>query len=612
MSVRWLFIVLLIAIAAAAFAHDIEVGAEGQTIGWTSPLDPDKDITVALSTDAPFEVYELRYRHVASVTTPVLLTQRDTVVTPKVNGSAVFTIPRSPSGFTIYNLWRKTQTGSTAQEVADANAALAKIDIARLEQERDDTPAQKKIDALQAELDELNDAAADTPHKKEIARLAKQIADLEKELETYVKIPVGRSVDAVKDVQAKLRPLRARKAELEEEDAAENPRKKEIEKLIAALEKDPERVQAIKVLDEAKAEKDKQQAIVDRVDEYDVLKVGLIIAGDKKKSLYYNLIGESIEGTLTLQEIGDVPMLVDGDLIYLLVGRKHSAQVGSFTLTVAKEDGTTIDSNPVRPTTNVPDLEAVEPPGAEPETVARRTEPKFAVDDAFEDIVLPFVRPARGNNILKMTVKTQATVVSLEKTEIEDGGAPKFSQTKEKTTVELLKDAELPQVHPLYRFNVTTGLAYSGIRQPGYEKVRTVDDDKSTTDVDESRYRIDTLRGNRKVRPNLAVTIYWKGNDPLRRLTLADRLIPNPMVALGFEDPTDNIFAGFSNELWRGVQITWGIHRGKIDVPKTRVNETEEKDLPTTMRSEAKQKFFIGISFNLNFLTKLIKIPAAS
>jgi hypothetical protein len=172
----------------------------------------------------------------------------------------------------------------------------------------------------------------------------------------------------------------------------------------------------------------------------------------------------------------------------------------------------------------------------------------YHADDAYSDVILPFGQKSKGGDVLDLTISTYAEVVTLDKETT--GNKPEKTRTTERKLVDLIRETELPQVHALYRFDVSPGLILSSLRDHEYFKAKTASDDPLTKEINEARYRTDDVRGEWRAFPTLAFTLYLKRVDIQERITLDEVLIPHPTVALALDslDPSKNMFFGFMHE----------------------------------------------------------------
>lgn len=308
-----------------------------------------------------------------------------------------------------------------------------------------------------------------------------------------------------------------------------------------------------------------------------ILKKGIIARGPHRKQVIFSFPRESFR----LNILGEAPVLTDADFLYVTLTNRTSKYQASFTLSVAVAKGTPIEEASVRPGGS-----------GERAFVTNTTETEI-----FDDVTLSVGKLFAGNDIPKLTITKSPLPVTQDET-----------KSGESQDVNLLTNYVLPQVHPLYRFNVTTGAMFSGVRDREFAKVQTQLDNPMTTE-NETRYRIAMTEAGRTIRPALGITLYWHPIDPLLPLRSRDRLIPQPTIAFGFQQPADNAFIGFTNEIARSVQLMWGVHRGKTSElqPRSDVAEDQQSTLPPT-RSRPQTKAFIGIAFNIKALGKIFGV----
>jgi hypothetical protein len=165
-------------------------------------------------------------------------------------------------------------------------------------------------------------------------------------------------------------------------------------------------------------------------------------------------------------------------------------------------------------------------------------------------------------------------------------------------------------VHALNTYNISTGIIYSGLRNPSFSRQESsapVTCPTGTTGctAEPEMYQTVTTPGARTVDPALFFTIYAFGKFDAERPWHPWDLKPEPTVGLSLSSPGSDYFFGAMSEVWRGVQVVGGLHEGKINqlVPPL-VNDPTSSAAPVT-----KQVFnhsgFIGVTFNISFIQTL-------
>jgi hypothetical protein len=525
--------------------------------------------------------YQVRYR--ADNTLPAqadILTDKDRSA---VAEGEVFSIPGSTKAspvppFITYNVWRIVRLTALKQQDIDAAEADRKA-------KADALAAAKMSPDYQEYLRQTKPEDVPPTAEEELdAQLKARIAVLEKEETAYSTMGTDAAVDPLTKVESELRTRRQELADLELKIAAK--RRADKEKMKAAA-KDVETKTAELQAAEAKL----------GPREFAVVKTGILIRGSHRRVAYFAFPPFEEGDNIRLQLMGDLPVLSEADALYVcLVNHQPGRHPKTFTLTVKSDKGSTIDEANIRPPAG--SHESGNDPNAVPPKIER-------ADPSYDDVVLPIGKRFAGNDIPKLTLVTTANVVSDNKTTTTDGKAVS-TKTVQQQDVTLLNEFVLPQVHPLYRFNMATGIVYGSLRDREFSKVQTQLDDPATTTVNEARYRIDSRRAGKEIRPVLGITWYWQPIDPLLPQSAADRWTPQPTLAFGSTSPTKNVYIGFTNEITRSVQIFWGYNRSTRTELQVRsdVDEDRQSALPPT-RTRPTGGPFIGVTLNIKNIGKL-------
>jgi hypothetical protein len=302
-----------------------------------------------------------------------------------------------------------------------------------------------------------------------------------------------------------------------------------------------------------------------------------------------------------VDRLTNLSSITDYDTAYAIVSNIVSGKhPNPFEISVTFKEGVALTLTPVRTVQDVP--------GTGTSTLApdEQLPDLEGEEEAYRDVIaeLESLR-FHGGQVPQLTVKTRGVVVTEDKSTTADGETT-TSRTEEVQDIKLLDNSDLPQVRTHFRYNFTTGIAASTLRDPDFQKVVTTADDPTTADVNEARYRVDRKEGDRRLNGFLGLTYYWRGVDNLSPLTVTDALIPNPTIGFGLSEPTENLFVGFSNEFLRNAQFVWGLHYGKISelVNRNVANEEADATAPAT-RKRFHAKPFIGLTLNLKFLDKV-------
>jgi hypothetical protein len=543
-------------------ATQIVTDKDGRTTSVKTGSSANDAITV-LVTDGDVDELTLLYRPVLTLTQPFVLSDADLKVKPDQ--------ARTPATFIFCSGYTTDSAEQPNLEKApcDSKWSRAPFVIYNIVEHRaaKPNPPPAPDPAIKAALlEKIKDA------QKELKTLTAVLAQINADLEGFTKIPAPEAVLAIKDLQKQRRDTQA---------------------LIQAQNDIIEKAKAAVVVE------DEKSALAESAKEAQILrKVGVIIQGARKRPIVYNF--SAATGTVPdrLVRVSDLPRLTDFDIGYVIVSNivpKDHPQ--PFDITVTWKAGSVLTLTPVRPVLDVPGTKG---------TAKLLGVDLSGEDTAYRDVVAE-IESLRfhGGEVPQLTVQTRGRAVTADKIVTTDGTVSQ-TKTEEVKDILLLDKSDLPQVRTHYRYNFTTGIAASSLRNPAFQKVRTVADDPTTTIVNEARYRIDRQRGDRRVNGFLGLTYYLRGIDTLRPLTLREALIPNPTVGFGLSEPLENAFFGFSNEIVRNGQIVWGIHCGKVNelVERNDINENEDATAPVT-KKKFHAKPFIGLTLNLKFLDKV-------
>jgi hypothetical protein len=313
-----------------------------------------------------------------------------------------------------------------------------------------------------------------------------------------------------------------------------------------------------------------------------VLKIGGVFVGARREAVFYDFSTRADNTTLQLSPMGAYPVVTADERVFAVIANvDRSHHPFPFRLNATVSAGTAVNVEPVRPSFEATTLEMKAPD-------------KPVSAQAFRDVFLSIRDAVPPNGNVEVTITTER---------------PTAADPKKLETVTLVDKAKYPQFRARYRFNFATGVFNSRLRDQQFVKVRTIGDDPATDKVNEARYRIDALEGDRQVRPVFALSYYVFPVDIQSAVGWRDALLPAPTLAFGFVKPQDNIYLGFTHELWRNVQIFYGYHFGVKTEMVTRnvVNEDEEPTAPPTRERRAEKEFAWGLSFNLSALAKVFK-----
>lgn len=167
------------------------------------------------------------------------------------------------------------------------------------------------------------------------------------------------------------------------------------------------------------------------------------------------------------------------------------------------------------------------------------------------------------------------------------------------------------QVHALNSYNVAFGVIRSTNRNPTFVRSETAaavncpTGSAPTCVASPEMYTTQTIAGSPAVDPAVFFTVYALGRFDAERKWWWHDLKPEPSVGLSLSSPTTDFFFGASVELLRGVQFVNGWHYGKINsLVSPLVNDPTSSAAPqTTLKT--KNGYFLGITFNINFIQSL-------
>jgi hypothetical protein len=610
--------------------NTITLNAEGKIVSTVPVFKPSLTITIKLvnaqngsnqkqaNCDPPLdERYQVFYRYGGTVEQPLLLDEKDSRADSICkNSSCKFTIPNGAESI-IYNFLEKTHCAEGGHDgeidnlLKEGKKLRDKIEMD--EKLVSDLPLSKQLATLKGDREKLKAIARDDPGvaaiKAHISQIDEEIAFLTSQVKNLTDL---RAPSALPDVQALNAQIRTKhekrlKAEQELPDAKLAKLDSDISSVQNQLDQDPLSTHLAHEKSNLADTQAKLAKLQDTSrDNYIARKLGVIPTGPARKSVYYRLertipaSGSNNYGKILLELIGDYPVFMPNDQIYaIIVNRRPVLDPYPFYLVVNSTIAPLENLTPVRPSATITPAYFFE---AAPKT------PLIQVADAtYTDLLLPFDHPAKGNEQFEVTIKTHAKIVSKD---VETTTNGQTTQTLEKSDQEyaLVDKVKYPKAHQLYRFNFTTGVIFSNVRDPDFARVQIQPDDPNTKDVNEARFKTEEIEGNRQILPILGISFYFKRVDPEVPVSWKERLTPALLLGFTPTNPKDNLVFGGSNEVYRNVQFIWGVHVGKIKQLKAPSSfETSDSTDPATIQ-RFKTGFFWGVSFNLPFLNKVFGI----
>jgi hypothetical protein len=159
----------------------------------------------------------------------------------------------------------------------------------------------------------------------------------------------------------------------------------------------------------------------------------------------------------------------------------------------------------------------------------------------------------------------------------------------------------LPQVHPKYSYNVSNGVAVSFIHNPRFTRVANPPAQGSTT---VTSYTIQQTNGNILINPIILFSAYILPMDAERSWNIRD-LVPAPALGFSLSSPAASFFFGATTEIRRNVQLVGGVNLAKVTtlLPSGFVDPSSST-APATQQV-FKPGGFVGLTFNINFITSL-------
>jgi hypothetical protein len=522
----------------------------------------------------------VRYRYVTLEEQPDRLTTDDNKAA--VGGDGEFAIPPetnpgSGARLLVFNVW----------EGSADKAALPALET-----------CVERLKAGVSELGKLEKSVRDAGVAAKAAGAAvalrrKRIEGLNEDVKAFQSVDVERSAE---EIAALVRTMQAEREQLRSDEAAAESAETTLETETEAL---------TKAVAEAGASVDALKGRVRRLEAYIkakraalelgkecweavVLKVGGAVVGDVK-AVNYDLSARGADSVTAITPMGPYPTVRYGERLSVALLNVVDAQYPyPFSLKATAQAGAVINLSPVRP--------VFEPAGTvlafggTPADLSRCGS-VVPAERVYRDLMLPVVGTFAPNDFAEVSISTE-----------------RLDEDGKRVEVKLLEKAKLPTFRALYRFNFNSGVVSTALRQHTFQKVKTLDDDPDTKEEVETRFRTEEIVGERRVLPTFAVTMYWFPVDIQSPVTWSERLMPNPTIGFAITDPADDIFAGFSHELVRNLQLFYGIHFGKVDALVARNDVTEDRDATAPLvRARRDKAFMFGFTLNVNVVTKIFK-----
>lgn len=564
--------------AAAAAQPAFRLDAQGRTLRAASHVSAlRKFSSFRIDMPAPVEVrlcegtYEpgpltLRFVHHNEVTDPYVIPAGDEDATDVPHDGTGFSVRPPRAGFLVYNI---------------QHAAVAKDSVPK-ECETKITEVRDREAELKKTLETAKEGVATTETR--LAGLGERLKSLQQDAGSYAGIP-GSTTEVTTILQA----VEQTRAELVASQTALDDARKAVRVVEEHIKTFSAHIQ-----DPLSAPLDRAAYLYEALTRGAIVKVGVIFVGGRREAVYYDFSARGSASTLQLQPIGDYPTITHDETVFVVIANvDESRHRYSFRLSAGITAGSPINIAPVRGSVDTPGfttfgLDPAPPPAEEP-----KVKPPVSAH-AYRDVVMRLRDNVPPNGIAEVSIVTER---------------PSKADPAVLEAVTLVDKVKFPQFRARYRFNLTTGLFRSNLREQTFSKVKIQDDDPSTEEIDESRYRTDTHVGEPSIKPGFALSFYPLPVDIQTRFSWRD-LVPAPTIGFAFQSPQDNIYAGFSFEPTRHVQIFTGWHFGTRREVVTRNEVSEEEDptdLVTRERRSSKGEFTWGVTFNLSFIGKIFK-----
>jgi len=160
----------------------------------------------------------------------------------------------------------------------------------------------------------------------------------------------------------------------------------------------------------------------------------------------------------------------------------------------------------------------------------------------------------------------------------------------------------LPQVHPLYYYNVATGVAVSSRRNPSFLRLQQPPPPNKPSAP--AQYFTQKDQGSVYVAPILVFSAYIKPIDAERRWRPID-LFPAVSTGFSLSDPANSFYFGASSEIRRNVQVVYGVNLVKITaLAPAGFVPSSSSTAPATKKDFA-TGVFIGMTVNIDFIKGL-------
>ncbi|HEX3682443.1 MAG TPA: hypothetical protein VHU83_07855 [Bryobacteraceae bacterium] len=388
-----------------------------------------------------------------------------------------------------------------------------------------------------------------------------------------------------------------------------------------------------------------------------LLRAGVLIIGEDRKPVYYTLnqSGDASQ-PWRLKLFQEFPIFTTNDAPYIVVlGQRYTQDPQGLRASFTSKAGAYIDSDPVRPV-----VTQLLTPSASAKSLEIKRVPEGCLTPepptyTYVDRVLQFTDHLAGETTYMVTVSGYGLATTKDSLTVIAGTTPSTQQQKvtEKITLKPLDAEALPQVHSLYRYNISTGVVWSTIRTPTFSRVATgnyfpagcgLTTSVATTGATTSSvtgttmttgtttttttgttttnspstvttttcaptYQTLQVSGGPRILPVLMFTFYPTKRDTQVKTVSWKEVIPAPAIGLSLSSPSDDFFLGASSELkpFRNLQLVYGVHLGRIEKLGANGFQIPTDGTAPQTTTSLHTGAFVGLTFNIDFIKSIFK-----
>jgi len=166
-----------------------------------------------------------------------------------------------------------------------------------------------------------------------------------------------------------------------------------------------------------------------------------------------------------------------------------------------------------------------------------------------------------------------------------------------------LLNLSLPQVHALYHFNVTTGVAASWVRNPSFFRVQQPPAPGAPANAP-PQFTTAKQNGDLSAAPIILFTGYIWPLDAESSWHVKD-LRPGLSFGFSLTSPANSFYLGGSFEVRRNVQLIAGYNFAKINaLAPSGFDPGTSSAAPATVQKFGKAPF-VGLTINVDFIKSL-------